>query len=65
MGASSGGSPKSGVVPGISWALTGGLLPPRELRDVQLYLDSHPVLTDAVLREAFALAASSPGYQYF
>ena len=58
-------SPKSGVLAGINWTLTGGLLPSRELHDVQLYLDSQPVLTDAVLREAFGLAASSPGYQFF
>jgi len=58
-------SPQSGVAAGINWALTGGLLSSREEQDVQSYLDAQPVLTDAVLREAVARAASSPGYQFF
>ncbi len=49
----------------ISWILTGGTLLQRDVDDVQAFLDSQPSVTGTVLREAIALAASSPSFQYF
>ncbi|MCP3920025.1 MAG: DUF1800 domain-containing protein [bacterium] len=56
--------------PLASWArridqfMTGGLLTPHDLADVQGYLNGKPA-TFELLREAIALVASSPSYQYY
>lgn len=48
----------------INFVLTGGLLDARDEAEVGNYLRAAPVVSDRVLREAFALAASSPSYQF-
>ena len=49
----------------INWVLTGGLLSPVDEAGVQAFLDALPALSEAAIAEAFALAASSPSYQFF
>ncbi len=58
-------APVTGTAAQINWAMTGGLLPASEEAELQAFLDSHGEITDSVLGEAFALCASSPGYQFF
>ncbi len=48
----------------IDWVLTGGALGPQVRAEIQRYLNSRNV-NGVVLREAFALAAASPGYQFY
>ncbi|MFT7486317.1 MAG: hypothetical protein ACI9F9_002172 [Candidatus Paceibacteria bacterium] len=48
----------------INWLLTGGLLQDQDMDQVQAYLDAQPTLSQHVLREALALAASSPSFQF-
>jgi uncharacterized protein (DUF1800 family) len=49
----------------IDAVLTGGALDPTDVQVVQSYVSAFTPATDARRREAFALAASSPSYQYF
>ncbi|TAJ19193.1 MAG: DUF1800 domain-containing protein, partial [Planctomycetota bacterium] len=49
----------------IDRMLTGGTLAPLEVAAVQSFVDAAPNLDWTVLREAIALAASSPGYQWY
>ena len=49
----------------INFALTGGLLTAADEAQIQAFINAQPVFTDAVMREAFALAASCPSYQFF
>ena len=52
----------------INMVLTGGVLPPRDLRRIREFIDQGTSMqwqTGELLREAFALAASSPGYQFY
>ena len=60
-----GGAPASETARAMSRVLSGGTMLPDEVARVQAYVDAAPNLTLQVLREAFALAASSPSYQYF
>ena len=50
----------------IDWVLTGGTMDPADVAEVQAFIDlglaANPNVT---MREAFALAASSPSYQYY
>lgn len=54
----------SSTAAAINWVLTGGLLSAEDEAEVQAYIDSRPFFNELVLREAFALAASSPSYQF-
>ncbi len=56
--------PGSSLAEAIDWMLTGGRLGEEVRGKLQRYLDTHP-MTDVVLREAIALAASSTGYQFY
>lgn len=49
----------------INYALTGGLLSAEDEAEVQSYINAQASFTDEVMREAFALAASSPSFQFF
>lgn len=49
----------------IAWVMTGGEIDPVHVAEVQAYMDSQTNTPNIVLREAFALIASSPSYQYF
>jgi hypothetical protein len=59
-----GGVPKERLAERLSFHLAGGGMEAVEVARVQLYIDSRP-LTESVLREAIALLASCPSYQYF
>ena len=58
-------APGGDVAARINWALTGGLLSVEDEAEVRAFLMAQPVVTDSVLGEAFALASSSPSYQFF
>jgi hypothetical protein len=45
--------------------LTGGLLAPADVLDIQRYVALAPVFDPQVFRDALALAASSPSYQRY
>lgn len=49
----------------IAWVLAGGDVDPAYVAEVQAYIDSQDNTPNIVLREAFALIASSPSYQYY
>jgi hypothetical protein len=55
---------------GASWAenidllLTGGRLEAEDRSELEAYLASFPTLTQAAVREAIGLAATSPSYQF-
>jgi uncharacterized protein (DUF1800 family) len=49
----------------INALLTGGTMRPNDEAAVQAYVDSFPNVDWPVLREAIALAASSPSYQWY
>ena len=49
----------------IDQLLSGGTLASEDVQAVQSYVDAYPSLTDAVRREALAMATSSPSYQYY
>jgi len=49
----------------ISWVLTGGRVDPSYVAGVQAFLDSQTTQPNVVLREAFALMAQSPNFQYY
>jgi uncharacterized protein (DUF1800 family) len=58
------GVPKSQVAHRASEILTGNTLPVTDVADIQAYVNSkNPA--NALLREALALTASSPNYQFF
>ena len=49
----------------INQVLTGGTLTAEDEADVQAFLDEHDSIDDTVVKEALALAACSPSYQYY
>ncbi|MCP3918485.1 MAG: DUF1800 domain-containing protein [bacterium] len=59
-----------GTTPTTQWAsrinfvLTGGYMTPQEESEIQTYIDTRGP-TARTLRDAFALAASTPSYQYY
>lgn len=55
----------SSTAQAINWVLTGGTIPASHVAGVQQFIDAHPSQPSIVLREAFALMASSPSYQYY
>ena len=59
------GVPKTAIGARVNTILAGGALAPEDEHEVQLYVDSFATLTDSLRREAFALGASSPSYQYY
>ena len=59
------GVSKSQMGAALSSLLTGGVLASEDVQAVQTYVDTFPTLTDALRREALALATSSPSYQYY
>ncbi|TDJ73423.1 MAG: DUF1800 domain-containing protein [Planctomycetota bacterium] len=60
-----GGAPQAEVARAIDEVLMGGAMSATDVAEVQEYVDSYPNLTGSVLRDAFALAASSPSFQYY
>jgi uncharacterized protein (DUF1800 family) len=60
-----GSVPRGQLGAAISAVLTGGTLAAGDVAAVQAYVDAFGVVDEAVLREALALAASSPSYQYY
>jgi len=56
--------PQAGLANAIDRALTGGRMTPQERAAIQTFIDSFSTVNGPVLREAFALAASSPTYQF-
>jgi uncharacterized protein (DUF1800 family) len=59
------GVPKSSMGAVLNVMLTGGTMAPEDVQAVQDYVNLYPSLTDAVRREALAMATSSPSYQYY
>ena len=59
-----GSAPNAGLAQRLAQEMSGGLIPGAEVARVQQYIDSRP-FTDQVLRDAVALLASSPGYQFY
>jgi uncharacterized protein (DUF1800 family) len=59
------GVSKSAMGAAINQLLTGGTMAPEDVQSVQAYVNLYPSLTDAVRREALAMATSSPSYQYY
>ena len=59
-----GSVPQGEVAFAIDRALTGGRMDPREVTAIQTFVSSFPGLSPVVVREAFALAASSPSFQF-
>ncbi len=57
-------SPGNTVAERMNFALTGGRLDPSDVEALSNFFQANPVLTDAVLREGFALAVSSPSFQF-
>ena len=57
--------PGSSTAEAIAWVMTGGDVDPDYVADVQAFIDSQFTTPKVVLREAFALMASSPSYQYY
>ncbi|MFT7679831.1 MAG: hypothetical protein ACI8QC_003836 [Planctomycetota bacterium] len=53
------------VADGINWVMTGGAIEQAHVDSVQAFIDSQTTNPNAVLREAFALMATSPSYQYY
>jgi uncharacterized protein (DUF1800 family) len=49
----------------INWVMTGGDADPAHVAEVQTFINSQNTTPNVVLREAFALMASSPSYQYY
>jgi hypothetical protein len=49
----------------LNMLLTGGLLAPADVLDIQRYVALAPVFDPQVFRDALALAASSPSYQRY
>lgn len=60
-----GGAPQGEVAQAIDAALMGGAMSDADVAEIQAYVDAAPSLTAGLLREAFALAASSPSFQYY
>ncbi|MFT4538625.1 MAG: hypothetical protein ACI841_000563 [Planctomycetota bacterium] len=59
------GTPVQDAARAISHALSGGTMSLYDVERVQAYIDAAPTFNLQVLREGFALAASSPSYQYY
>lgn len=55
---------KPTIAEAIDYVLTGGAMDAEDVAEVQAYVDSFPTPNWLVLREAIALAASSPSYQF-
>lgn len=53
------------VADGINWVMTGGTIDQAHVDYVQDFLNSQTTFPNTVLREAFALMATSPNYQYY
>jgi uncharacterized protein (DUF1800 family) len=59
------GVPKHQLAATVNRRLTGDALSHRDVMVLQLYVDSFPSITDALLREVMVLAASSPSFQIY
>jgi uncharacterized protein (DUF1800 family) len=59
------GVPKDKLVETANRRLAGGGLAHRDVMALQLYVDSFPVVTDALLREVMTLTASAPSFQLY
>ncbi len=59
------GFPKDQLAQAANRRLTGISLSPRDVVAIQLYVDSFPSITDALLREVMTLAASAPSFQNY
>ena len=60
-----GGVPKSAAAARIDAVLSGGALAEADVAALQGWIDSQPAWTPARQREAFALAASCPSFQWY
>jgi len=58
------GVPQSQLATAIGTRISGGALAPEDIAGVQAFVNSYGTVTTTVKREAFALAASSPSFQY-
>jgi uncharacterized protein (DUF1800 family) len=65
VGALCGTTPNGALAARIDALLTGGRLDASEVAALQGWISALPAVTDAKRREAFALAASCPSYQWF
>jgi uncharacterized protein (DUF1800 family) len=59
------GVPKDQLVAVANRRLTGDALAVRDVMALQLYVNSFPSITDALLREVMTLAASAPSFQIY
>lgn len=59
------GVPRSQLAATANERLAGGGLAMRDVTAIQLYADSFPNVTDALLREVMVLAASAPSFQMY
>ena len=59
------GASEDQIAARIDQVLTGGTLQSDDVSEIQAYVDSFGSLTLPVVREAFALAASSPSFQWY
>jgi hypothetical protein len=60
-----GGVADNQIAARINHVLTGGRLDPADVAEVQAYIDGAPSVTLQVVRDAFALSASSPSFQWY
>ena len=55
----------SSTAQAINWVMTGGMVDAEHVQSVQDFIDGQTNTPNVVLREAFALMASSPRFQSY